>query len=267
MEETMKHRKVPTDACVIPEVRVTAQYDDELRKLLKDTLATMGQVQPIIVAKDGDKFIVVDGAHRLQEAREAGLHIIDAVIIEGDAVDALLHNLVLNKVRGKTKASELVAVIHELYTQHDLGIEDIVKRTGFSQEYIEKLINVSLASPSVLEELDAEVIGVSHAYEISRLPTWRAQDEVVAKYKVWKWNVKDLRDQISAILEMVPEPDAVLVERPTAAPARYTCEVCRLEGDLKHLRPIVICPECYGVVYSEASRRKALLETKPETQT
>lgn len=53
--------------------------DDHIRKSdfstehLKDTIADAGLLQPILARKEGDRFIVVDGARRLVALRELGV--------------------------------------------------------------------------------------------------------------------------------------------------------------------------------------------------
>ena len=68
---------------------------------------------------------VVDGLHRVEEARRRGETTISAVIREGTATEALLQNLVLNRVRGKVKASEMVAVIGALWKDHGMDSDQI----------------------------------------------------------------------------------------------------------------------------------------------
>ena len=66
-------RMIPVEKCVIPEVRITAAYDDELQKMLHDSLGVMGQVVPIIVVEHEGLYYVADGKHRLEEARARGI--------------------------------------------------------------------------------------------------------------------------------------------------------------------------------------------------
>ena len=86
----MKLRQVPVDLIDVPKVRVTAQYDEEMLALLKDSLASMGTVNPIILGANGERYEIIDGLHRLQEARARGEKTISSVIYEGGPKEALL---------------------------------------------------------------------------------------------------------------------------------------------------------------------------------
>lgn len=250
----MKLKHLPIAKIKIPEVRITAVYDEELQALLRDSLAAMGQVQPIVVVQSGEDFFLVDGLHRLQDARDKGQQSIEAVVYEGAEKDVLLKNLVLNRLRGKTKAGEMVKVISSLWQDYGMDSVAIQEATGLGRDYIEKLQKISLASPSVQEALDKEVIGVGHAFEISRLPSLVAQDEIVGKYPIWHWTVKELHDQIDRVLEAMKElsPEAISVE-PRPKPV-YSCEGCKMEADLRYLRPVLLCPNCFGLIWRQAQQ-------------
>jgi len=245
----MKLKQIRLDQITIPAVRVTALYAEEHLKLLKDSLAAMGTVQPIIVCADSEGYALVDGLHRLQEARERGEKVISAVIYEGGPQETLLMNLVLNRVRGRVKASEMVGVIKELWQTHGLDSDMIAAKTGLTRDYIEKLQVISGAALSVQEALDKEIIGVGHAFEIARLPTQIQQDELMAKTQIWRYTVKELHDFVDNVLREMEalkvQPAGAKGEVPVAPP-KYYCEGCKAEVPQRYLRPVLICPDCFG---------------------
>lgn len=264
----MKLRRVPIEKIKVPGTRVTAVYDEDTQELLKKTVDKLGILQPVIVVKIGEEFELVDGLHRLQEAREHSEVAIDAVVYEGTDADALMLNLVLNRVRGKTKASEMVQVIGALWTEYGKGIEEIETQTGLSRDYIERLIKISQGAPSVLEALDLEIIGVGHAEQLVRLPTFIQQEEVVAKQNIWRWKVTDLKDVVDQTLQMMAEyKEEPVVETPRPA-ATYHCEGCNKEAGMRDLRPVLLCPGCHGIVWraAHATTPPIITEAPAETE-
>lgn len=262
----MKVSQIPVDKCTVPEVRVTAAYDDDLQTLLTDTIDGMGQLQPITVIKDGETYIVTDGKHRLQEAIRQGKEKIDAVVYEGDAKKALLQNLVMNRVRGKTKASEMVLVINSLYTDYGLGIEDIQKETGLKRDYIERLILIAEASPLVQAMLDDEVIGVGAAFELSRLPRHIQQDELASQTQIYRWTVPYIKEQVDEILRLMENPEAPQAPKEPPPPRKYHCEICRDEVPLDRLKPVAMCPDCYSASYQVSKQRQARAEVEEDSK-
>lgn len=248
----MKLRQLPLDQVKVPDIRVTATYDEEHLKLLKDSLAAMGTVNPVIVAQDGDHFLLIDGLHRLQEARARGEKTIPAVVYEGGPGEALLMNLVLNRVRGKVRASEMVQVIASLWKDHGMDSEAIGAKTGLGRDYIEKLQRISQAAPSVQEALEKEIIGVGAAYEIARLPHHLQQEELMAKYQIWRFTAKELHDFVGKVLQEMEGLQAQVAQAPAAqprAPETYACEGCKAEVPARYLRPVMVCPDCFGQVW------------------
>lgn len=253
-------RAIPVGSVIIPDVRVTAFYDEETLSLLKQSLNTAGTINPIIVVETEKGFEVVDGLHRWEEARNRGDKTIDAVVYQGGPAESLMLNLILNKLRGKTRASEMVQVIGKLYKEHGLGSEDIQGRTGLTRDYIERLMKISEAAPSVLESLDAERIGVGHAYQLSRLPTMIQQDTVMATTQVWKFTVQELKEQVDAILremDMLRDQTVPPPERKPIEPRKFHCEGCQDEAEAKDLRPVMLCVGCFAHLWERAKQRAA----------
>jgi len=244
----------------VPELRVRARFDQEIWEQFQNSIREAGIISPVIVCQVGEDLVLVDGEHRLQEAIAQGLPTVDAVVFEGDMVDVLTKNLFLDHTRGKTPVSEMVKVIGALYTEYNLDPDQIKEKTGLTRDYIEKLIKVSKASSSVQQALDEGVIGIGHAFELCRLPYAIQQEEIIAKHQVWRFTVKELHDQIDQVLvemrllDETPPPAGPTAERP---PPVYRCEGCKEEVEPRYLRPVMICPTCFGELWRLARLRPA----------
>lgn len=260
----MKLRKVDPHSIEVPEVRVTAQFDEELYQQFKDSIATVGQITPPICYEVDGELVLCDGFHRLQEAIASGESTVDVVVIPGDMVDVLTKNILLDHLRGKTPVSQMVKVIKTLYQEYNLDPDRIKEKTGLTRDYIEKLIKISGASPVVQDALDQGIIGIGHAFELSRLPYAIQQEEVIAKHQVWRYTVKELREQIDAVLQQMEliktaPPQAPISER--REPPKYACEGCHETIEPRYLRPVMLCPNCFGEVWRLA---KAQVSPKVE---
>ena len=245
----MEKVKVPVAKIRTPSVRVTAVYTPELQEILRSTISKMGILNPIIVTRTGDDYFIVDGLHRVEEARVAGAEFVEAIVYEGPAEDNLLMNLVLNHVRGKTRASEMVTVIEELVKTYKLDSEEIAKRTGLTRDYVEKLWKISETAPGVREALDAEIITVSSAFEIARLPSHEQQEYMVSMQGIWKMPVKDLHTYVDQVLQMMKAPKVEAKPFTPPPPQLPRCDACQKETNPKYLHAVVMCPTCFGTVW------------------
>jgi ParB-like chromosome segregation protein Spo0J len=257
-------QRVPIALIKIPQVRVTMVHSQEVQELLRGTIAKLGNLTPVILTKTGDDYTLVDGLHRIQELQATGATEVDAVIYEGGPEENYLLNLTLNQVRGKARASEMVSVIEQLTKVYSLDSEEISKRTGLTREYIEKLWKITEASVSVREALDQELIGVGAAWEISRLPSHEQQDYLVSMQGIWKMPAKDLHNYVNDIIKMMSSPTPAAPQVQLPLPTLPKCDGCRKETEMKYLKPIVICPNCYGVVYKAIKEAQAPADGDPE---
>ena len=255
----MKLRKVKPSLIKVPEIRVTARFDEETRQLLRDSIKEVGIIAPVIAQEIDGEIILVDGLHRLEDSIAAGDQPIDVAILDGDMADLLCRNLFLDHARGKTPVSEMVKVIGTLFSEYNLDPDQIKEKTGLTRDYIEKLVKISTASSVVQQALDEGIIGVGHAFEISRLPYAIQQDELIAKHQVWRFTVKELHEQIDNVLremELIKEAPPSNTEPGTRPAPRYFCEGCKGEVEPRYLRPVMLCPDCFGEVWRLGKSRE-----------
>jgi len=251
----------------IPELRVTARFDEEKLAMFQESMRTTGQVAPIIcVQVDGD-VVLVDGQHRLVEAIKNGDKTISAVITEGDMVDVLTKNIFVDHLRGKTPPSEMRKVIQALYDEYHTTIEDIVKRTGLSQEYVEKLLIISELTPMCLEALDNETIGVGHAFELTRSKSPDQQEVFLQMCIANRWTVKQLREFMASTREIEQQRVDQPPPPPPAVSQTVACRFCGEEHLPQELATMIMCHNCQGIMFEAvgAGRRLAQEDAKAAT--
>jgi len=234
----------------IPPVRVTSVWDPEEYEVFKASLEADGQGQAIICVKEGETWWLADGLHRLEEAKLKGWKRIAVAYKEGSLVDAKVRNLYMNRLRGKTKASEEVALIKDLYENDGLDLGEIAKRTGIPQDLVEKRLTISRADPYVQEMLDAERIGVGIAFELSRLPNPAGQvrllQELVKMPKLPK--TEEIRAIVDESLKILAERSKA-EETPTIGPPIRTIK-CALDEQRYEASEIIgvnVCRTCFGI--------------------
>ena len=256
----MKLRKVKPSLIKIPPVRVTAKFDEETRQLLRDSIKEVGIISPVLVQEIGPDLVLVDGLHRIEDSIAAGDYPIDVAVLDGDMRQLLCRNLFLDHARGKTPVSEMVKLLKELYLVHNMDPDQIKKETGLTRDYIEKLIKISTASPVVQEALDQGTIGIGHAFELSRLPFAIQQEELIAKHQIYRFKVADLKEFVDNVLKEMniikTAPPSASADAPRPAPV-YHCEGCKDEVEPRYLRPVMVCPNCFGEIWRLAKSRPA----------
>jgi ParB-like chromosome segregation protein Spo0J len=244
----MEHRKANPDQINVPEVRVTARFDEETWRQFQSSMTEVGAIAPVICCEVDGQLVLVDGLHRLMEALRLKRPEIDVVVIPGDMIDVLTKNIFLDHLRGKTPVSEMVKVIETLSKEYELGPDQIAEKTGMTRDYVEKLLKVSELTPYCREALDQERIKIGHAVELARIKDPVRQETVLGQLELYHWPVKELHeyiDQLEAILAQPSSPPGGSAPPP---PLKSKCFYCREDYDPSELAFPPTCRECSSMM-------------------
>ncbi len=256
----MKLIKIDPNKVKIPELRVTARFDEEKFAMFKESMKTTGQVAPIICVLVDGEVVLVDGQHRLLEAIENKEKFIQAAITEGDMVDVLTKNIFVDHLRGKTPPSEMRKVVQTLFDEYHVGIEDIVKKTGLSQDYVEKLLIISKLTPMCLEALDDEKIGVGIASELTKARSPDQQEIFLQMTIANRWTLRQLKEFMTSTREIEEQRAEPVVV--TSAPVSTTvgCRFCGDEYPPQQLATMIMCHNCQGVMFEAVAAGRRLAQ-------
>lgn len=120
------HESVSIDALIAPtSLRL---FEKDLSALVR-SIELLGQIEPIIVRKVGDKYEVLNGNRRVAVAKSLGFLDISAEIIEASDSDALFLPYLLNSHEG-FDIIEIAYYLQELKEKHQLSDETILEKTG-----------------------------------------------------------------------------------------------------------------------------------------
>ena len=262
----MKLRKVKPDTIKIPEVRVTARFDDETWAQFQASIKEIGAVAPIICCMVDEELVLVDGLHRLVEAQRNGAATIDVAVIDGDMVDVLTKNLFLDHMRGKTPPSEMVNVIEALWKEYQLDSEQIAAKTGMTRDYVEKLQLISELTPLCREALDEGRIGVGHAVALTKIKDPVRQETVLQQQQLYRWPVKELEKYIKDVLELVAYKEQKEVPGEARPPVKVKCIYCGEEYDLFEIATPITCRYCSGIMFASLAQARAEVHNIVEPQ-
>jgi ParB-like chromosome segregation protein Spo0J len=255
----MKIEKVDVFDIKIPDVRVTSTWDPEMLDMFKRSIESSGIEQPLYLVKEKDTLWLVDGLHRLEEAKLKGLKTVDCVIRQGKFKDVQMKNLMLNRLRGGTKASEMVSVINNLYRDLNVPIDTIVKDTGLKRDYIDNMLAIGSAHHEVWEALDNEEIGVGHAFQLSRIGDAAVQLRLLHQTRVYKIKIADLKEIVDEAIELIKNQEKEEHNKemlPAPKPRLATCHFCGDNQDPTKMAAPIMCMSCYGYLQGQIQSAK-----------
>jgi len=240
----MKSKSLPIAKIQVPETRVTSYFDKEVYEEFQRTVKTAGVIEPVVVVEVGEDYFLVDGLHRLQEAKAAGETSIQAAIVPGDEKDVFLTNLFLNVMRGKPKVSEMRHVIEVLINDYALSTAQIETKTGLSKGYIEDLVVIGKLPDTILEEFDAGTLSKGAALALTRLSGAELQLRVFAQVRGHNVTVGDIEEIVRLLQEERHERTPPPQHEPPPPVKDVHCDVCEAEHPIKWLKSILVCPDC-----------------------
>jgi ParB-like chromosome segregation protein Spo0J len=262
----MRHRKVNPDLINVPEVRVTARFDPETWAQFQSSMTEVGAIAPVICCEVEGALVLVDGLHRLLEAKRLQQTSIDIVIIPGDMIDVLTKNIFLDHLRGKTPVSEMVKVIETLSKEYGLDSEAIAAKTGMTRDYVEKLQKVSELTPYCRAALDEDRIKVGHGLELARIKDPVRQETVLGQLELYHWGVKELHEYIDGLEAILAKPAAPPTPGTPLAPIKIRCFYCREDRDPAELAFPPTCRDCSAMMIQAIAQARRELETEQKAQ-
>ncbi len=255
----MKLRKVDPKSILVPEERVTARMDEEKTAQFEESVKTIGIDEPIRVFEVDGKLWLSDGLHRLVFAIKNKINPVDVLVKPGTERDVLFHNLRSGHLRGKHPVSEMRKQIEKAYKEFNVGIEDIVKESGLTQDYVEKLLRISELTPMCLEALDEERIGVGQAIELLKAKSPDQQEVFLQMCEANRWKLPALREFITQTLAIAEQREQAPPPPPPPPPATVACRFCGEEYPPAQLASLIMCHTCQGIMFEAVAigRREA----------
>ena len=138
-------------------------FDEEKLQALADSIQEHGLIQPIVVTKKGDSYVIVAGERRWRAAKKAGIKKIPVLI--RDYTDLAVREIALieNLQREDLNPIEEAMAYRQLMDEHSLTQEEISVRIGKSRSAIANSVRLLTLDDMTREKLIAGEITEGHA--------------------------------------------------------------------------------------------------------
>lgn len=138
---------------------------------MQQSLASSGQLHPVIVCPRGSSYQLVDGFKRFHAARALRWENIDVRVLEADDVTAKVMMFVYNSHSGSLVNYEQACIVYSLSREHLLGQEEIARLVRRSISWVSRRLSfIERLDDTVQTHLRLGEITSTHARELSRLP-------------------------------------------------------------------------------------------------
>jgi len=249
--------RIRIDDIVIPEVRVSAKFDPETAAFLRASISKIGLIhEPVVRRLPGGKYELVVGAHRIKVLKERGEEYVYCKVIDVDTKASIEMNITENLARGTYDPIEISMQLNR-YIQEGGTIEELVKLTGHTRDWVEKYLTLIKLPPEFQDAISAGLLRIGHIEQAFRLgdeieiydalATTIKQRWSVSVFKVYVENrLRELQawEEARARGMAPPEPPK---PRPELA-SLGECMACKRKLDRKMLYLPMICEECWKLL-------------------
>ncbi len=206
---TVNVRDIDTNA-----LQPRKQFDETSLNELAASIRVHGIVQPLIVKKKGDRYMIIAGERRFRAARLAGLTEVPVLTVDYDEAQIHEVSLIENIQRENLNPVEEAAAIRFLMKQHDMTQEEVSSRLGKSRPAIANSLRLLQLPESVINLLRDGTLSAGHGRTLAGL-TDNGQMEQLAKETVEKqYSVRALEEKIKQLNEKKKAAPAVKKDKP-----------------------------------------------------
>ena len=178
-------------------------FDEKALKELAQSIKTHGIIQPITVAKDGARYIIVAGERRWRASKLAGLKTIPCIVKDYTARQIREVSIIENLQREDLNPIESARAIRQLIDQFDLTQEVVADRIGKSRPAVANTLRLLTLCPEVIKLIEEGKLSAGHARCLVTVEDPKIQLELAIKASDNKISVRELEKFIKQLAKGV----------------------------------------------------------------
>jgi ParB family chromosome partitioning protein len=139
-------------------------FDDALIDELARSIQEHGVVQPILVARNGERYQLIAGERRFRAAKKAGLDTIPAVVKQGATKSDVLQLAIIENVqRADLNPIEEAVAYRQLHDEFQLTQDEIARRVGKERSTVANALRLLKLPDSVKQLVAGGQLSMGHA--------------------------------------------------------------------------------------------------------
>jgi ParB family chromosome partitioning protein len=174
------------------------EFDEKSIEELADSISKYGLLQPVVVIKDEENYILVAGERRLRAVKKLAQKKIKAIVLDIDLNSLRELALIENIQRENLNPIEIAKSLKSLIDEHGYTHEELAKIISKSRSYVTNLLRLLNLPESVQEKIKNNEISVGHAKIMTNLDE-NEIERVVSEIKDKKLNVRETEKLINKI--------------------------------------------------------------------
>ncbi len=175
-------------------------FDKESLNELTESIKLHGLIQPIVVNKMDDGYMIIAGERRYRACLSCGLKEIDCIVKNYTEKQVAEISIIENLQREDLNPVEMAKGIKRLMDEYGLTQEKVSERLGKSRSAIANSLRILSLYPEVLELVEKGKISFGHAKILASIDDYTTQLLLAKKVAKDKLTVRDLEKEVNSIL-------------------------------------------------------------------
>ncbi len=223
-------KEISLEEIIVNPFQPRKQFDAESIAELSESIKRHGLLQPVVVIRSNDKFMLIAGERRLRATRLAGIEKIKAIVadIDKDRIRELA--LIENIQRENLNSIELAISLKELIEEHDLTHEELSDIVKKSRSFITNTLRLLQLDEYVKDKLMQSKITHGHAKMLVGLEA-NEQKKITDSIIGQKLSVRNTEELVAKLKE----------------PAKQAKQTPSVANRLELVKLIATLNESYGI--------------------
>ena len=145
-------------------------FDEEALNELAASIKKHGVIMPIIVNKNGNRYMIIAGERRFRASKIAGLDTVPVIVKNYDERQIKEISLIENLQREDLNPIEAASAMRSLMDDYHLSQEDLADRIGKSRSAIANTLRLLNLQTDVLDMVKSGELSAGHARTIVSVP-------------------------------------------------------------------------------------------------
>ncbi len=171
-------------------------FEEKAMKELSDSIKVHGVIQPIIVVKRGERYMIIAGERRFRASKIAGLTEIPSIVKEYTESEIAEVSLLENLQREDLNPMECARAMKKLMEDFGWTQDKVADRLGKSRPVVANTIRLLNLEPEVINMIEEGKISAGHARSLVAVTDRKAQIKLAHQVCQKKLTVRDLEKAV-----------------------------------------------------------------------
>ncbi len=206
-------------------------FGEEQQLELVESIKVHGIIQPLILVKSGDGYMIVAGERRYRAAKLAGLKAVPAVLKQLSGQQLREISLIENLQRENLNAIEEAEAIKELGTMYSLTQDELSHRIGKARSSVANIMRLLSLDSEVQDLVRKERLSAGHARALIGITDAKVQSEFAFEACDGQMTVRELEQKVRFYLH----PELAPKKMSEKTKANISLEMRNLVDDMKRI--------------------------------